>query len=79
MPLPNLLTHAVEPVVVQVVSKGALAAEGAVSVDANAIPTDAWVIQTLIHVCTQRRSEGERGGEGKKERMARMRNTVKEK
>lgn len=47
----NCLTNTVDSSVVQVVPKGAFAAEGSIGVDADAVLADAWVIQTLIHVC----------------------------
>lgn len=45
------LTHAVDAGVVEVVSKGTLAAERAVRVDAQAVPADARVLHALVHVC----------------------------
>lgn len=47
---PPSLTHAVDPGVVQVVAEGALAAEGAVGVDAGAVDAHAQVLRALVHV-----------------------------
>lgn len=47
---PQSLTHAVDPGVVQVVAEGALAAEGAVGVDAGPVDAHAQVLRALVHV-----------------------------
>lgn len=49
----DCLTNTVDSSVIQVVPKGALAAERSVGVDADAVLADAWVVQTLIHVCRE--------------------------
>lgn len=47
----NCLTNTVDSSVIQVVPEGAFAAERSIGVDADAVLADAWVIQTLIHIC----------------------------
>lgn len=44
--------NTVDPGIVQVVAKGTLAAERSVRVDTDTVHTDAWVVQTLVHVLT---------------------------
>lgn len=49
----DCLTDTVDSSVIQVVPKGAFAAERSIGVDADAVLADAWVIQTLIHICRE--------------------------
>lgn len=44
--------NTVDPSVVQVVPEGTLAAERSIRVDTDTVLTDAWVVQTLIHILT---------------------------